>query len=673
MVDAYFQSKLCFMKTTLLSIVLIPFLSFSQNNSVHLTEYSNLSYLRNHIYNRAPIYSKSKKYDRLTYKFADVAANNIVNEFSSGTVIKWNALEIYLNKVLEEIVPIELKNDSLVHIFVKHNGTFGAEMYPSGQLFLNSGVFAEINDEATLAGLILHELAHYYLQHELKKFLKNEVIGVDWGIFGSTNKPRAIFSQQHELEADSLASVWMQKTPYFHSGLLNYYRILQRIEQHEIATIEDCWELKNSHFPPSKNRIATYEEKAIKIKQTDANLFLVSKTDFFIFKKQIKPILLEALLTNISNTNYDDCIERAFAFHLLEPENPIYSYYIMEAIRRKTYLDNIYWKQDFISYRYFDTLTLNNVRKKVPMGKHLLEFFDEKLVALNPVEIKDIKTHFYWTEKPRFITYDEAFEYFYRLSQKQNCTECVLSYAMSYNGDVEKRNEYLNEYLASIDAKYRIYAEKLLKEEFSENLSNKKLTFIADFNVLIKQGEDIIRLDNYANDNLSQINYLLDSVQLLYPNRTIRLLSDVKTIDFLDYKKLVQLKETKFKYNYNPITHLLDPSLATLFLKYNVNEIEFVSINLFEYRKTEKTVEAYKETLNTSLYSYLKERNTSKTADFILYSVKENKIEIPTFNYANIDVQFSFKQNAQSQLIKRIQFDFDRKDWLANKEDLSKN
>lgn len=494
------------MRIIILLFLALPFFSNSQTNTSISQPYKNLSYLREYIYNKAPTYAKSKKYDRLTYKFSDIAANHIVQEFNSGEIIKWDALENYLNKILQQVVPSELAQDSLIHIYIKHDGNFDAEMFPSGQLIINCGVLAEITDEATLAGLILHELAHYYKRHTLHKFLHNEVIGTDWGAFGSDKKPRDNFSQQHELEADSLASVWMEKTPYFHSGLLNYYRILQRLEQRKLLTLEDYWELKNSHIPPSKTRIAKYEANSNKIKQTDANLFVVSKTDFIGLKKQAKPLILDALLTNIDKTNYDDCIERAFAFHIIEPENPLFPYYIMEAIRRKTYLDDIFWEQDFITYRYFDTLRVDNVRRKRPMGRHFLEFFDVNLLALNPVEAKDIKAHFYWNEAPRFITYDEAYEYFFRLSQTQNCTECLLSYALSYNTDQEKRKDYLNEYLLSPDAKYTLFAETLLADKFPENLSNSKLTLVTDFNAFIKEGEDYIRLDNTAADNLRYIN-----------------------------------------------------------------------------------------------------------------------------------------------------------------------
>ncbi|PIQ14820.1 MAG: hypothetical protein COW67_11800 [Flavobacteriales bacterium CG18_big_fil_WC_8_21_14_2_50_32_9] len=654
------------MRIIVLLFLLLPFISNSQVNTAVAQQYKDLSYLREYIYTHAPTYAKSKKYDRLTYKFSDIAANRIVYEFNSGDIIKWDALENYLNKILKQVIPSELANDTLIHIYIKHDGNFDAEMQPSGQLFLNVGVLAEISDEATLAGLILHELAHYYKHHTLHKFLHNEVVGTDWGVFGSVKKPRDYFSQQQELEADSLASVWMEQTPYFHSGLLNYYRILQRLEQRKLLTLEDYWELKNSHIPPSKTRIAKYEANSNKIKQNDANLFVVSKTDFMGLKKQAKPLILDALLTNINKTNYDDCIERAFAFHIVEPENPLFTYYIMEAIRRKAYLDDIYWQQDFITYRYFDTLRVDNVRRKRPMGRHLLEFFDVNLLALNPTEGKDIKAHFYWNDAPRFTTYDEAYAYFFRLSQTQNCTECILSYALSYTTDIEKRDGYLNEYLLSPEAKYTLFAETLLAGNFSKNLLNKKLTLVTDFNAVIKEGNDFIRLDNAAADNLRNINYVLDSVRMNYPYRTIRMFSDIQAMDYLDFKKFTQLKKLfllpHYVGNKNFSPHLLDPSFAELFLKYNVKEIEFIGINFLEYRKAEKTKEAYKYALKTSFYELANTTNTSQTLDFYLISINENILKTPTFIYSNRDISLNFKRNGFTQLAPRIKLEIDRKD-----------
>lgn len=140
-------------------------------------------------------------------------------------------METYLNEVLQKVLPNELKNDSAIHVYIRKEGTFGADMTPAGQLYINLGAFAELTDEATLAAMMLHELAHYYEQHYLKRFLINQTVGIDWGLFGSDKKPTSHFSQSQELAADSLASIWLKQTPYFHSGLLNYYRILERLEQ----------------------------------------------------------------------------------------------------------------------------------------------------------------------------------------------------------------------------------------------------------------------------------------------------------------------------------------------------------------------------------------------------------------------------------------------------------
>jgi len=144
--------------------------------------------------------------------------------------------------------------------------------------------------------------------------------------------------------------------------------------------------------------------------------------------------------------------------------------------------------------------------------------------------------------------------------------------------------------------------------------------------------------------------------------------SDIQAMDYLDFKKFTQLKKLfllpHYVGNKNFSPHLLDPSFAELFLKYNVKEIEFIGINFLEYRKAEKTKEAYKYALKTSFYELANTTNTSQTLDFYLISINENILKTPKFIYSNRDISLNFKRNGFTQLAPRIKLEIDRKDGM---------
>lgn len=655
------------MKRLLLFLFLLPFIIKAQQieafkESVFTTEY---------IYKKAPSYTKNDKYNRLTYLFSIIAGKQISDELNSDLLLNWQEMEIYLNEVLQKALPTALKNDSAIHVYIRKEGTFGADMTPAGQLYINLGVFSELTDEATLAAMMLHEIAHYHEQHYLKRFLINQTVGIDWGLFGSDKKPTSHFSQSQELAADSLASVWLKQTPYFHSGLLNYYRILERLEQKKLARMENKWELKNPHFPPSQERIAYYEkdQEYAKPNLDNKQLFAVSKTQFNQLKNKAKPLILEALLTNPVDGGFDECIERAFAFHLLEPNNATYIFYLLEAIRRKCYVFNYRWEQKFITYRYLDTTTIENVRKKIDVKHHLFEKFDERFIALNPTEFGKIKTMDYWASPP-FITNSEAFAYFYeKANTLNNCNECILTYALGFHYDKAIRDIYLKEYLQKEHIKYRNYATSLLQEDVATTSADKKLVVVDKANFFIREGNEPVLVEQ---NKLNQLAFkdIINELNQYYADRVFVLLEDVKKQDFKSYSLIQQLKnQLKLHDSYMNEAYqidLLEPNFAQLFTKYKVNEIAFMNLNYFEFRKAEKNKLSMKNAHHTAYDVLLENTTNQKSMNFEWLGFRLESNYYPYFYYVNEDIPIKAKTQGKEGIISNLKREIYRYESASN-------
>lgn len=648
------------MKKLLLFLFLLPFVVKAQQKE----SFKESAYITQYIYDKAPNYTKNDKYNRLTYMFSIIAGKQISDELNSDLLLNWQEMEVYLNEVLQKVIPKELKNDSTIHVYIRKEGVFGADMTPAGQLYINLGAFAELTDEATLAAMMLHELAHYREQHYLKRFLINHTLGIDWGLFGSDKKPSSHFSQSQELAADSLASVWLKQTPYFHSGLLNYYRILERLENKKLARMENEWELKNPHFPPSKERIAYYEKEQEYAKPNLDNkqLFAVGETQFNTLKNQAKSLILEALLINPVDGGFDECIERAFAFHLLDPLNSTYIFYLMEAIRRQCYVYNNHWNQNFITYRYLDTTTIENVRKKIPLKYNLLEKFDKRFIALNSVELNNIKARFYWDDPP-FITYEEAFEYFFKIANKLgDCKECLLSYALSYEYDKKLRDLYLKKYLAQSDTKYSLYASTLLQQDIETTVSNKKLVIIDGVIFAIREGNDLIYLEDNELNKAVIRDEIISELNNEFDDRHFVLIEDLKNESFKNYVLSSQLMDQFFGRGANKFKlYYLEPNFTQLFKSYDVSEVEFIHIEYVEFRKASKEIESMKYAHQTPYKELLDNQDNQKAMDlFWLGFTINNSTTFPFYFYFNEDIPIKSKISGKAAIISNIKKEISR-------------
>ncbi|MBL4703773.1 MAG: M48 family metallopeptidase [Flavobacteriales bacterium] len=333
----------------------------------------------------------------------------------------------------------------MIRAYITKDGTFNAAMTGSGQLFVNIGVFSNIEDEATLAALLAHEVAHYVKRHVLKSFV-NKQLGLFEG-FPGANKMGSKASIKMEIEADSMALMWIKNSGYEISGCLRNYSILDRLTKQRTKKSGYVNMKKLSTHPVSSDRLARVEKFIENLDNESGSAFLIGKEIFNQLKEEAKPEILKCLL---EESQYQLCIEHGFKFHCHNPRDPAAIYYLMEGIRRKCYQNDIEWAQNFITNRYYKDLNSKHKEKKLGMEKDLFIEFDTILLGWSPLEIETNKANIYW-DKPKFKTYDQAFSHFRKLGRAVRCTKCEFSNALSYNFHPPSRDSLMNYPAASYE------------------------------------------------------------------------------------------------------------------------------------------------------------------------------------------------------------------------------
>ncbi len=607
--------------------------------------------LREHIYAGIPDELKHDRWDRRTYRFADISAGQISDLINSGDIYTDQPqLEAYLNKIMEMVMPDELKADSIVHAYIIADPSYNAFMTPSGSMFINIGLITEASDEATIASVLAHEMAHYLMQHSLNRFVRSE--SGDFRSILFRNNAASRFSIQNEFESDSLAMHWLKKSGYDLKGMLRSFEIMKQRERHALSLYEDRFEMEETSHPLPLRRIAKYEEF---IQQQDSSEmgkpFLLSK---FLFKKLKEEAKAQSLKSLLASFQYTTLVERAFKFHILDPNDPSYVYYLLEGIRRKCYMDATMWKKNFITYRYYENRSTGNGMVKDPIEDHLFTKMRPDLLLLTSFDEQNVKADFYWEEQPKFTTYEEAFIFYYRVAKALNMNEALLTNALSIVSDSTARAELLKEYLSKENIIYREYAENLLNGTIYQLLTEHKLTVISDFNVSIRQGDETIVI-HPSDEDKKEIRAKMDSAFGNDPSRTLIFMDDLRQNNIAEYHKFEQMQNFSFirqlsKGNRTEL-HIIEPGFWKTFKEYGVNEIEFVNCRYLEARKSEKDKDTYLSALQNSYKELFDQEKRTRDLQVVITRLREKENSVMKLRHF-AEHSMYFRETAHAQIPK---------------------
>lgn len=396
--------------------------------------------------------------------------------FKDGKIyLSWPAMENYVNQILDSILPGTLRTKK-IHAYIGRSSEINAFCLYDGTMIVNAGLLAEIKNEAALATIMGHELAHFMKNHHLNEYVKSvkkKKSRSSEALNDEINKQK--HSQKNELEADEIGYGIGKDAGYNIAEAASTWELFIREKEYQkkrsgselvngdtiaIATkagkynINSLEKLLSSH-PDEKERqekLADYLKKNSGIKKT---IFKMDDDLFFAVQKQAR---LESISLVFANQNYSECLERAFRFHLLNPEEVTYIWYISESIRRLCLMD--------VSLRKKGFLTEKNQSDVFKDNKGILH--DLHYLLPNEEEYKKIRaTELLTTGKKFFETYKEAFAYFNGKLINKNITEAHLLAALFENNPA-KRKASITTYLSKPDAQRKAYAQNYLNNTLSK-------------------------------------------------------------------------------------------------------------------------------------------------------------------------------------------------------------
>lgn len=151
----------------------------------------------------------------------------------SGMILEDQELAAYLNQVAMKVLPEEAKKKIDFQVYVINNPYSNAFALPNGKVYIHTGILARLDNEAQLATVLGHEMAHVTQRHMVReqRSLRNKAAGLAsfQATFGSlplvgelstalgalgTMAAVSGYSRDLETEADNVGFNWMVAAGY---------------------------------------------------------------------------------------------------------------------------------------------------------------------------------------------------------------------------------------------------------------------------------------------------------------------------------------------------------------------------------------------------------------------------------------------------------------------------
>lgn len=203
----------------------------------------------------------------------------------------------YVDRVGQEIVR---NSDAKVPFVIRVVDTdeVNAFALPGGYFFVNKGLILESDNEAELAGVMAHEIAHVAARHATERMTKGQLlqfaaipalfVGGYWTQYGirsalglGLNLSLLGITRKSEAEADQLGTQYLWNTGYDPHGFITFFEKLQAREKNKPGKFASFW---RTH-PTVDSRIEKVQEEISYLPPKDE--YILNTSDFEKVKSRL--------------------------------------------------------------------------------------------------------------------------------------------------------------------------------------------------------------------------------------------------------------------------------------------------------------------------------------------------------------------------------------------------
>lgn len=193
---------------------------------------------------------------------------------SSAHIIQDPVIVEYVNRVGQNLVR---NSDAKVPFTIKviDSDDINAMALPGGFFYVNTGLILAADDEAELAGVMAHEIAHVAARHQTRNMTRAQYASLatiplifvinSWGVYQATNMAMSVavpavfmkFNRADEAEADYLGLQYLYKAGYDPQGLISVFEKVKALDKQKPGTLAKVF----SDHPPTPDRILKCQDE----------------------------------------------------------------------------------------------------------------------------------------------------------------------------------------------------------------------------------------------------------------------------------------------------------------------------------------------------------------------------------------------------------------------------
>lgn len=162
---------------------------------------------------------------------------------------------------------------------------------PGGFFYVNTGLILKADNEAELAGVMAHEIAHVAARHGTRQQTRGQIANLatiplifmgGWAGYGIRQATSILlpmtfmqFSRGFEKEADMLGLQYMYKTGYDPTAFVDFFEKLQTLEKRKPGTMAKVF----SSHPPTDSRITESQKNIQEILEAKPE-YVLNRSEF---------------------------------------------------------------------------------------------------------------------------------------------------------------------------------------------------------------------------------------------------------------------------------------------------------------------------------------------------------------------------------------------------------
>ncbi len=192
---------------------------------------------------------------------------------SSARMIQDPVIVEYVNRIGQNLVR---NSDAKVPFTIKviDSDEINAFALPGGFFYVNSGLILAADNEAELAGVMAHEIAHVAARHATREMTRANYVSLasiplifinSWGIYEAANVAMSLalpltfmkFTRGFEAEADYLGVQYMYKAGYDPQAFVSFFEKIRAQEKNKPGTLAKAF----ASHPPTPDRILKTQEE----------------------------------------------------------------------------------------------------------------------------------------------------------------------------------------------------------------------------------------------------------------------------------------------------------------------------------------------------------------------------------------------------------------------------